>query len=176
MPFRPGRVLAEVSTGSLFSRLTRRFTGSKWTHVAIVVDEHTLVESMFPHGVREYPLATRLQELEGKEWALLELPDADGEAIVAAARNYAGRRYDFLQCVLLAVLGRFVKDGPLRVICSRLVTSAYYDCGHLLFEGENPAGVKAARWKNMLEGYCTPGDLVKYSQLSIAYYKLPGGQ
>jgi uncharacterized protein YycO len=171
--FLPGRVLAETATASFWSRLTSRFTRSKWTHVALIIDEHTLIESIFPHGVREYPLAERLKELEGREWALMDLPTNPGTAVIDAARKYAGRRYDFLQCVILGVLGRFIQDGPLRVICSRLVTSAYWDQGIPLFVGARPEGVTVSRWEGMLKGFCTPGDLVTASQLQMVHYVLP---
>jgi hypothetical protein len=171
--FKPGRVIAETGTNSIWSKLVRWSTKSKWTHVSMVLDEDHLIESIFPHGVRIVKVSDRLKELEDREWAVLELwatPEA-GVEVAEASKKYLGRRYDFLQCAILGLFGRFIQDGPLRVVCSRLITSAHWDCNVMVFNGQRPKSVSPRRWAGMLKGYCTPGDLVAHSMFKVIAHR-----
>lgn len=147
--FLPGQVLAHSVGRGFWSRAVAWASRSRWTHVALVVDCDTLIEAEYPKRVEYYSARERLYELseQGRAWVLLEpdLTDAQRVGIYDAASVYVGRRYDILQCILYAIFGRFVLDGPLRVICSRLVTAVYTDIGLRGFEA-----------------YCTPADIVHH--------------
>lgn len=153
----PGMVVAESVGRGFWSRVVAKATGSRWTHVALVVDARTLIEAEFPVRVHYAPLDERIAELaaQGRAWVLLDpqrVLDFQRAKVPGAAAAYIGRLYDVLQCLLYAALGRFVMDGPKRVVCSRLVTAVYRDVG---LDG--------------FEAYCTPAELVHHPLMTVVH-------
>lgn len=172
--FKVGDVVVTSGTRrQLVSRLLMWAMGSTWTHVFIVGPGDTLLESAFPHGVAISSVADRLQELarEGRVYRVLRLDgltDEQATTITTAAAGMRGRKYDVLQAVLYGLCRHFIKDGPLRLICSRYVTAAYAATGIDLFPVETldrRAGHDEDRYAELRKGWCTPEDFIDFSVL-----------
>lgn len=155
------------------SRLIMWFSNSTWTHVFLVKDETTLIESYFPVGVAEDSLAARFAELaaNGQTYRVLRLPDlttAERQAILLAATGMLGRKYDILQAVVYGLFHVFIQDGPMRVICSRFITVACSAARDLFPAAvlDARAGHTVRRYDEMRKGWVTPEDLLEYSVLS----------
>lgn len=170
MELKPAQVVVSTGGKSLVGRILRFGADSRWTHVFIVLDEDEAVESYFPHGVRVFSWRERLAEIEreGRVYAVIDrlhTADADRQRVVDLARTLVGRRYDWVQAVLYALTNKFWGDGPRRLICSRLVTSVFYDVNLSLFPKwwviKHP-GPRYRRFKQLLKGWVTPKELLYY--------------
>ena len=159
------------------SRLLMWAMNSMWTHVFIVGPNDTMLESSFPHGVRISSLADRVASLQHEERAahVLRYPGltaADALVVATTAANMRGRKYDVLQAILYGLFRHFIKDGPLRLICSRYVTASYADdAGIDLFPVrvlDERAGRANARYAELRKGWCAPQDFLDYAVLQEA--------
>lgn len=170
---RVGQIVLTEATGKPISQWISRSTDSPWTHAFLVVRPNALVEAAFPR-VRSYPLCRRMAELEyGKRaYAVLDLPGITFEQrrqLVDKALSYEGRRYDVVQAFLYAVTRKFWNDGPSQLVCSRLVTAAFYSgLGINLFPEEIIQN--HPRRDNLIAGYATPDDLL-HSRLDVVGFR-----
>jgi hypothetical protein len=120
-------------------------------------------------------LTKRLEELrrEKRAYVVLDLPTltlADRCKLALHARSYVGRFYDVGQALLYTVNRRFESDGTGTMVCSRLVTAAYYSgLGLDLFPVEKRAEAPRTRRANLAKGYATPADLLR-SNLEVVRF------
>lgn len=127
---KPGMVIVtEGDHTSIVSWGVRLFTGSWWTHAFMVLEGDQGIEAYVPR-VRYLSISERLDKLKqtGRKVVVLDYPgitDIQRQGIVEQARQYVGRKYDYLQIVVYALTGRFVDDGPLRTVCSRFLENVY---------------------------------------------------
>lgn len=179
---KPGMVVyTEGERWSPWSALIRWATKSRYTHCFIVTGDDQAVEAYFPR-VRTLKVSDRLAELErqgrhavladyqGRQFSLPFFEDAARRAVADSALRFVGRYYDVLQAALYFVLGAFVNDGPKRLVCSRVVTAAYYDALDIsLFsdieEIGADMGLAPARIAQLQKGWATPNDLMVFSTL-----------
>jgi hypothetical protein len=148
-------------------------THQRASHSILVTGADSGVEAWFPR-VREVPnLSDRLATFRDQKraYALLDLPTLTVARRLQIARNglsYVGRFYDIGQVVLFALTGRFWSDGAGTLVCSRLVTAAYFDARENLFDAEVLGALPPdfPRCANLAQGWVTPGDLL-YSRLVV---------
>lgn len=173
MPFKTAQVIiTQGDPKSKVSKIIRYFTGSWWTHDFLVLDAEYAIEATFPR-VTVIKIADRLKELadEHRDYVVMELPgitEAQRTEVAAAAYKFQGRWYDLLNCVYYGFFGFWAEDGQRQMVCSRLITAAFYDGLKVkLFENVTeklPVRLKY-RAKNLQDGYCTPDEILRYSQL-----------
>lgn len=104
----------ERSLGSLAIRL---FTASRWSHVALVTGDGTVIDATAKHGVAERGWQDFLEKASAYEVVTLAVAKPDD--VVSFARTQIGKRYDYL-----ALLGFYFRSGwqnPNRWFCSELV-------------------------------------------------------
>lgn len=174
LPLRPGDIVVTSGNGrDRIAKLIEWATNSTWTHAFLVLDEDTLMESAFPHGVRTAPLAARFEDLAaaGQVWRVLRKPGlapADEARIVAAAQRLTGRRYDILQAIIYGLFHRFVDDGPLRLTCARFLSETYRLAGEDLFtiaRVRAAAGAGFIRAAQLAKGWVIPDDFLDYADM-----------
>jgi uncharacterized protein YycO len=166
-------VLTEGSTRWI-SLIIKRVTGSKFTHAFIYVGNNKIVEVWFPK-CRTYALDKRMAELKAgnREHILLDLPGITLMQRVRVARqaySYRNRWYNVSDVLVYLFLGRFFADKGRNLFCSRLAAAAFYSgIGVSIFTEEIlnkklPVPYRRAQYKNLLEGYPVPHELL-YSKL-----------
>jgi len=103
------------------SLLIRLFTGSRWSHVACVVDDAHVIDATFKHrGVRLRPLADLLADCSASEACLVPLHDE--AAALQWLQAQVGKPYDWT-----AIVGFVIRSNwadPSRWFCSELAESA----------------------------------------------------
>lgn len=127
---RPGMVI--VTQGSRLSGISwgvRLFTGSWWTHAFLVLSDGQGIEAWVPK-VRLINVKERLESLrkEGRDFVVLDYPgidDVQRAGLENIARGHLGRLYDYAQIGVYMLTGKFIKDGPLRTVCSRFLENVY---------------------------------------------------
>jgi hypothetical protein len=174
-PFRRGHVVVTEGTpGDLVSGAVGWASKSPWTHAFMVTNPGEGTEAWFPR-VRRFSLDERLRELkrEGRAYAVLAYPGLGMQTRLRLGRHalgYVGRFYDIGQIALfvgtrvLTGTGQFHNDGSGTVVCSRLISAAFYEgLGiHLwperVLEARLP--VDYPRLADLRRGYATPGELL----------------
>jgi hypothetical protein len=161
-------VVTEGGRDSLISRGIAEFQGSWATHAFIGVGKGRAVEAHFPR-VRYLNVADRVRELKAQDraFAILDLPDLRLDRRLLTARKaeeFVGRFYDVGQVLLYALTNRFWNDGTGTLVCSRVVTGAFFGGGkENLFDGatlDRHYPVGHPRRTNLASGYATPADLL----------------
>lgn len=176
LPFselKPGDIVVTSGSGDWTSRIIEWFTDSAWTHVFLVLDETTLIESTFPDGVVLSDLKNRERKLRDNEqvWKVMRYPELEPEhvaQIVKTAKSMVGRRYDTLQAVLFGLFHRFIDDGPKRTICSRFITAVYHSADINLFPDyiiSALAGKRFYRYAQLKKGWTIPQDFLQFADL-----------
>ena len=110
------------------SALIRVTTWSAWSHVDLIDDQSVLGAVAF-HGVERELLATRLAN--ASRAAVMTIPCADAQAVIAAAESQIGKPYDWLG-VLGIGLHRDWQE-PDRWFCSEMAAWAFHEAGRPLF-------------------------------------------
>jgi hypothetical protein len=179
---RPGDVVICEGGFDLQGRLFKWACRSPWTHTFLVIDQDTLIESVYSAGVRTASLPARLAELRAgrRSYVVKRAVDLTPDARIQVAegsRQFLGRLYDPLQAVLWFFSDHFWWDGNKRLICSRFVTAAFRAAGYPLFVGEFP---KLEPWHadNLRKDYAHPKDILYYSRLkswAVSYHGSPDG-
>lgn len=173
MALRLGQVLVVEGGSGWESRGVMAATKQRATHSVLITGADRGVEAWFPR-VREVPdVAARLVEYRDQKraYAILDLPTLTLARRLQIAKNglsYVGRFYDIGQVVLFALTGRFWSDGAGTLVCSRLVTAAYFDARENLFDADTLTALPPGfpRRANLAQGWVTPGDLL-YSRLVV---------
>ena len=170
-------VVTEGQRDSLISKGIARFTGSWATHVFISGWGSGGVEAWLPK-VKPLDVAERLEELRSQDraYVVLDLPSLTIKqrmAIVAKAESYIGRYYDVGQILLFALTGKFWSDGPGTLVCSRLITAAYFSGAEENLFDDLTLGTKYPltfpRIGNLRRGYAVPSDLLN-SRLEVVQF------
>jgi hypothetical protein len=172
LQIKPGMiVVTQGDPKSIISWGIRLATGSWWTHGFVCVSETEGIEAV-PPRVRKLDIAERLAELtkHGQDYVILDLPGITDDQRVEVAKeveSYVGRMYDIWGCVYFLLFKSWV-EGTKRVVCSRIMTACFYDAmGLRIFENAKtklPASLQY-RLENLLDGYCTPDEVLRYSEL-----------
>lgn len=125
------RLLFSNNAG-LFSRLVRLATWSRWSHVAII-DGDTVIEATARRGVHRTPLATALAA--AKESVVVHIAADDPAAVIAAAANELGTRYDYTAVIGLGLRRNWQDDDAW--FCSELVAHCFDEAGSPLFRPDS---------------------------------------
>jgi len=114
-----------------FSPLVQLVTWSKWSHVGIVIDDETVIESTFTHGgVKKVSLDTFKDRASA--WIIVELPCVDRQAIIDAALSQEGKPYDWTGLAGILFHNRNWQEDD-SWFCSELVAWAFTQGGSPLF-------------------------------------------
>lgn len=168
--FRAGQFLVTEAGRDLAGKALRWAQGSPWTHVVLLTSPTTYIEAYPFYGVRVGHLDRVLEDSKqrGRSWLLFDVPGvstAERQAVVDHAESWVGRRYDYVQALAWWFTKGFWRDGELRMICSRLITAAYYHGapGKLGFVDPWTQHLTAGRRADLAAGACTPLSLALYS-------------
>lgn len=111
-------------------------TWSAWSHVDLVDGEGpaaTVIGALAFSGVAEEPLAYRLAH--ASRAALVQIPSADPQAVLAAARSQLGKPYDWAGIAGLITRNRNWQEEDCW-FCSELIAWAFAQAGQPLFRAE----------------------------------------
>ena len=111
--------LVFVRRSSVGSFAIRAFTASRWSHVALLTGEGTVIDATARHGVAERSWDDFIKGASAFEFADVAADAARHTAVVEAARPQIGKKYDFL-----ALLGIWFRSGweeESKWFCSELV-------------------------------------------------------
>jgi uncharacterized protein YycO len=177
MQFKRGQIVITEGNGkSIISRGIRIFSGSWWTHGFVVINEIEFVEASFPR-VKVGKIGDRLNELErqGRAFVVLDYPglsEEERDKVAAAASSYVGRVYDYGNFITY-ILFKLWYQGTKRLVCSSLMARAFETgLGIRIFDNLRLKLPKEshARVGNLKRGFCTPQDILNYSNLKIIHY------
>src|SRR4051812_23874359 len=171
-------VVTSFDPTSWTSKVVAWFGGSRWTHIFIVKDQTTLLESGFPKGAKNDSLPDRFISLDskGQEFKVLrvyQLTEEELQKTIETADSWLGRKYDVLQAIIFGLFHFFINDGPKRVICSRYVSGAFMAGGRNLFPEQLlavRAGINHPRYKQILKGWTVPKDFILFSDTFYVSY------
>ncbi|SDI16413.1 hypothetical protein SAMN05192534_12382 [Alteribacillus persepolensis] len=103
-------------SSSVLSRIIRFFDKGKWSHVAIKVDEHHILDSRFPKGVK-------VRHFDLTDYEFVEV---DGD--IEKALNHVGKKYDLLRFIWYGFeWGDKPWNNPNEMICSELIAESVND-------------------------------------------------
>jgi uncharacterized protein YycO len=123
---RPGDLLFEEGKGFIAWAI-KKLTKSKFSHVAIVVDQNTVIEA-WPGGVREIPCPYAPGTYHIK--TCKQLTDEQRQEIIEHARKFKGTPYDYGRILALLIeLGFHIKNRIYergKIICSVYASLAYW--------------------------------------------------
>lgn len=166
-----GQIVVTEGGSDFWGKVLRWGMQSRWTHCFIVTGIDEIVEAELSGGVRTYSLKKRREELRLENRTLVSydvpmLNRSERIRIAAQAKSYVGRPYDIITGAFWFLFGRFYHHGKRQLMCSRLVTAAYQDAiGMKLFDRRRLRGLEETHKADLMAGYCTPDDLVRYSTL-----------
>lgn len=173
MQLKPGMVVVtQGNPKKLIPRLIHWATGSWWTHGFVVVNETEGIEAKIPRVAR-LNIQERLRELEedGRDYVVLDLSgitDEERLKVAKAAESFEGRLYDIWNCVYYAIFKMWVEGGK-RLVCSRHMAASFYDgMDYRIFKNaasKLPTSL-LYRLDNLDDGYCTPDEVLLYSDLT----------
>ncbi len=177
-PLKPGMMVVTGGDNGFVSRQVSRSTGSSFTHVFMVAEspgkdnDGLLVEAWMPR-IRVFPLKNRLYELEqaGRQAIVLDGPFRNDELfidrtrirVVENALTHVGKRYDVGQAFLYWIGNQFRNDGEGKMVCSRLMTAAWYRNYRPLFTEDfldDKYGHMHPRYSNLMQQWATPVDIL----------------
>lgn len=124
-------VLLFSNQRDLLSRAIRIATWSNWSHVALV-DGDRVIEALAPRGVQIND--TDHVTMRSHEYALVDLPCRDPEAVLTAAASQAGKPYDYTALLGMALRRNWQEDDAW--FCSELIAWAFAQAGEPLFRPE----------------------------------------
>lgn len=107
---------------NIFSRSIKRFTKSKYSHVAIVLDKYHIVEINFNYKLSIRHLNYRKRKYD--IYRVKNLTDNNKQLISEYIQNNLKTEYDFKEIVRILLPFLYLKDNNKRLICSEFV----YDC------------------------------------------------
>jgi uncharacterized protein YycO len=114
------------------SVMIRTLTWSTYSHVALV-DGDTVIEATTAHGVRRAALSDALRSAATR--ALVQIPCADPQAVLAAATSQLGKPYDYSAILGIGLHRDWQEDD--KWFCSELVAWSFQHAGHPLFRAES---------------------------------------
>jgi len=117
-------------SNAIGSKIIRALTWSEWSHVAILLDDDTVVEATWPK-VRHVPLATLLAS--HTEYAIVRYHG--GVSVADAALSQVGKPYDVLALFGFLVHRNWQSTG--KWFCSELVAWAFNEGKYPLFNSDN---------------------------------------
>ena len=112
--------------------LIRAVTWSKWSHVALVLEDGTAIEATYPK-VRRVPLETILAA--HSKYVIIDIPTDNDQAIIDFAMSQIGKPYDIT--ALLGILVHRQWTDTDKWFCSELVAWCFAQGGYSLFREED---------------------------------------
>lgn len=112
--------------------LIRAVTWSKWSHVALILEDGTAIEAVYPK-VRRVPLETVLNS--HSKWVIVDIPTDCDKEIEEAAISQIGKPYDIT--ALLGILVHRQWTDLDSWFCSELLAWSFAKGGKLLFREED---------------------------------------
>jgi len=119
------------TTRHAFSTLIRAATWSRWSHVALVAGPH-VIEAVALGGVQQVSKAHAIQR--ASDFRIVDLPAANPQAIIAAARSQIGKPYDWTAIAGLGLHRDWQEDDSW--FCSELIAWAAAEAGESWFRCE----------------------------------------
>lgn len=118
---------------TLASKLIRLFTWSRWSHVALLCKDGTVIESAGFYGVRKVPLHEALEGVT--EFATVTCFDYIDEAkLIECLLPQIGKPYDYIGALGLGIHRNWQDDD--KWICSELIAWGFDKIGEPLFRSE----------------------------------------
>lgn len=108
--------------------LIRSVTWSKWSHTALVLDDGTAIEAVYPK-VRRVPLSA-ITDSHSK-YVIIDIPTDCDQQIIDAAISQLGKPYDITALFGLLVHRSWTETDSW--FCSELVAWAFAQGGHSVF-------------------------------------------
>lgn len=121
--------------------LIRGVTWSKWSHVALVLDDGTAIEATWPK-VRRVAL-TDITSNHSK-YVIIDIPTDCDNQIIDAAMSQIGKPYDIT--ALFGLLVHRAWSDTDKWFCSELVAWAFSEGGHPLFRSEDVHRITPQNW------------------------------
>jgi uncharacterized protein YycO len=119
------------SKNSIGSRIIRLFTWSRWSHVALLCPDNTVIESTAPR-VRRVNLADFVAN--SKEYAIVQLLELDPNPLIYLVSTQLGKKYDYLGALGIGFHRNWQDDS--KWICSELIAWGLDKIGHPVFRSE----------------------------------------
>jgi uncharacterized protein YycO len=123
---------AKKAPGSIFIRTA---TWSRWSHVALVCGDGTVIEAIGFKGVRRISFE---EALHGSfRFALVEfkdVPDEKLQELIEKLNLHIGKKYDYLGALGIGLHRNW--QSPNRWICSELIAWGLQEIGYPLFRKE----------------------------------------
>lgn len=112
--------------------LIRAVTWSKWSHVALILDDGTAIEAVYPR-VRRVALSEILAT--HSKYVIVDIPNVNTDKVLSAALSQVGKPYDITS--LLGILIHRQWTDTDSWFCSELVAWAFAKGGNSLFREDN---------------------------------------
>lgn len=108
---------------SLISRLVLLFDKGKFSHVAIAVSDHEVIET-------NWKMKSKIVEFHYKDYEIvrLDLTDSQRNRVPVMAKTLEGKWYDYLQ--VLGYISKSRLNNPRYLICSELVSKVLSGIGY----------------------------------------------
>jgi uncharacterized protein YycO len=120
-----------TNSADIFSRAIRVATWSRWSHVALV-DSDRVIEAYPQRGVQI--IDTDEVARRSREYALVDLPCREPEAVLSSAASQAGKPYDYTAIVGLGLRRDWQEADAW--FCSELIAWAFTQAGEPLFRAD----------------------------------------
>lgn len=122
------RIVFCTNTKGITDFIIRTFTKSKWSHVAFLLDDNTVIEAVYPL-VRRVPLAEMLSSYD--KFELIDIP-CDYRKAKEAGLSQLGKPYDLSAIAGLALHRDWQEQDSW--FCSELVAWCLEQGGNKLFK------------------------------------------
>lgn len=174
---KPGMfILTEGGQKAFVSWGIALFSDCWLTHGLLVTGEDEFIEGTYPRAKRG-KLSERLEECrkQRRDWALYDpcRNDVEREKVVAAGLRYENNVYDYGNFLTYMLTGLWY-EGTKRRVCSSLVAMSVIEgTGRPIFTNLRIQLPKASPWRieNLKDGRCTPGDIMRYSNVPMIHYQ-----
>lgn len=121
--------------------LIRAVTWSRWSHVALVLDDGSAIEATYPK-VRRVPLETILEK--HSKWVIVDVPTDCDQAIEDFAMSQIGKPYD-VSALFGLLVHRDWTDTD-KWFCSELLAWAFAQAGASKFREEDIHRITPQNW------------------------------
>lgn len=119
------------SKNTIGSKLIRLFTWSRWSHVALLCPDNTVIEAT-PPGVQRTYLRDFLNEVT--EYAIVSFLDMDPNPLIYVMSTQIGKKYDFIGALAIGFHRNWQDES--KWVCSELITWGLEKIGHPIFRAE----------------------------------------
>lgn len=114
------------------SKIIRARTWSRWSHVAMLLDDEVVLESVAAHGVRLRALKALKQD--STDWVIFAIPCPQANLVRNFAKGQLGKPYDILWALGLGINRDWQDDDKWG--CSEIFAWPFQQAGYPIFRAE----------------------------------------